>query len=115
MKKILFLLLTVFSALGFQSCLSNKQKSGGYDYKAVITKIAVEELKLRYQTLNFTINVDSSSKGNIYIDKGKLFSVQVDSTVPGMRKIIVTPDYNLLEEVLTKKREKYERLVRKKR
>lgn len=119
MKNLLFLLITLVTVLGLPSCTSSKSLSaskGGYDLKEVVTRIAIEELKLRYQTIEFDIHLDSTAQDIAkYVESEKLFTVKVDSVAPHLRKIVVTPDYDVLEEILTRKRRQYEKLVRKTR
>lgn len=118
MKKLFLLLIVLFACLGIQSCVGSKNANQeGYNYKDVIAKIAIEELKLRYQKIEFSIHLDSTEQKVVrYIEQGrKLFAVKVDSVAPGKRKIIVTPDYDALEKLLTTKRKKYEKLLRKRR
>ncbi|WP_299460572.1 hypothetical protein [uncultured Microscilla sp.] len=120
MKRLRFLLIMLFTALILQSCVTGAKVTGkdrGYDYKAVIAKIAIEELKLRYQTIEFDIRLDSTKQKVVqYLEQGrKLFTVKVDSLAHDRRRIIVTPDYNKLEELLLQKQKKYEKLVRRRR
>ena len=117
MKKILFLFFALVAIISFSSCSSSKSFSkGGYELKDVITRIAIEELKLRYEKIEFNIHLDSTAQDiSKYVESKKLFTVKVDSVAPHLRKIIVTPDYNVLEEILTRNRRKYEELARKTR
>lgn len=117
MRKLLALFfLALLAAVALQSCATVKQGKND-SYKDVIARIAIEELKLRYQTIEFDIRLDSTKQKVVqYLEQGrKLFAVKVDSLAPDRRRIIVTPDYDKLEELVLQKQKKYEQLVRKRR